>query len=77
MRCSNIVWVIVSPSPSHALGILVVRYNIVVIRELFVADCAFPILLDNLPVQLFSHFCWGPDFPIPSRVMRIFNSLHA
>ena len=33
------------------LGILVVWHNVVVIVELFAADCAFPTLLDNLPVQ--------------------------
>jgi hypothetical protein len=40
--------VVVSPRASHALGILVVWYNVVGISELFVADYSFPILLDNL-----------------------------
>ena len=30
--------------------------DIVVLRELFAADCAFPIVLDNLSVQEFSAF---------------------
>jgi hypothetical protein len=58
MRCSDIVWVVVSARPSHTLGIPVVWHDIVVVCELFVADCAFPVLLDNLSVQQFPHFGW-------------------
>jgi hypothetical protein len=77
MRCLDIVWVVVSPSPSHTLGIFVVWDDIVVVHELFVADCAFPVLFDSLPVKQFSHFCSGPEFPISSRVMRILNTLNS
>jgi hypothetical protein len=55
----------------------VVWHDVVVIRKLFATDGAFPILLDNLPVQQFPHFGWRPEFPISSRVMRIINALHA
>jgi hypothetical protein len=34
MRCSDIVWVIVSPRPSHSFGISVVWHNVVATREL-------------------------------------------
>jgi hypothetical protein len=68
---------IVSPCSSHSFGILVVRHNVAVICELFVADCAYPVLLDNLPLQKFPHFGGGPEFPVSSRVMWIFDALHS
>jgi hypothetical protein len=74
MRCSDIVWVVVSPRPSHALGVPVVRHYVVAVRELFVADGTFSILFDDLPVQEFPHFCLRPEFPIPPWVMRILNA---
>ena len=74
MRCLDIVRVVVSPRPSHTLGILVVWHNVAVVRKLFVADCTFPILLDNLSVQELSHFCGRPEFPIPPWVMWILNA---
>lgn len=40
MRCLDIVWMIVSPRSSHAFRVPVVRNNVVVICELFVADSA-------------------------------------
>jgi hypothetical protein len=61
-------------SSSHPFGIPVIWNYIRVIRELFVADGAFLVLLDNLPVEKFPHFCWRPEFPISSRVMRIVNA---
>jgi hypothetical protein len=68
---------IVSPRPSHPFGISVVRHNVAVICELFVADCTYPVLLDNLPIQQFPHLSWGPEFSVSSRVMRIFDALYA
>jgi hypothetical protein len=49
---------VISPRPSHPFGISVIWRNIVVVGELFVADRTFPVLLDDLPVQEFSHLCW-------------------
>ena len=46
---------IVPPSSSHSFRILVVRDHVVIIREVFVADGAYPALLENLPVQKFPH----------------------
>jgi len=68
---------IVSPSSSHPFLIPVVWHDVVVVRELYVADCTYPVLLNNLPVQEFPHFSGGPEFPISSRVMWIFNALHS
>ena len=57
--CSlDIVRMIVSPSSSHSLGILMVRDDIAIVCELFMADGTFPVLLDNLSVQHLSHFGW-------------------
>ena len=47
MSCLNVVRVVISPSPTHALGVLVVRHDVVVVGEFLVADGTFPILLDN------------------------------
>ncbi len=41
---------VISPRTAHSLRLLVVRHDIVVIRELFMADRAFLVLLDNLAV---------------------------
>ena len=71
----DIVWMIISPSPSHAFGIDVVWHDVVVVGEFLVADWTLPVLLDNLPVQEFPHFRRRSEFPIPSRVMRVFNAL--
>ena len=54
--CLDIVRMIISPRSSHTFRIPVVRHDIVVICEVFVADGADPALLDNLSVQKFPHF---------------------
>jgi len=55
MRCLNVVWMVVPPRASHSFRIPVVGDDIVVIREVFVADGAYPALLPNLAVQKFAH----------------------
>jgi hypothetical protein len=57
VRCLDIVRMVISPSPSHTFGISVVWHDVVIVRELFVADGAYPVLLNDLPVQEFPHFC--------------------
>jgi len=74
MCCLDIVRMVVSPRSSHSFGISMVWHDIVVVGELFVADGAFPVLLDNLAIQQFPHFSGGPEFPISPRVMRILNA---
>src|ERR1700722_1491151 len=71
MRCLDVIRVIISPSSAQSFWIPVVRNHIVIVCELFMTNGAFPVLLDNLPVQQFPHFRAGPEFPISSRVMRI------
>ena len=66
---------IVSPRSSHSFGILMVGDDVIVVRKLFMADWAYPLLLDNFLIQEFSHFCWRPEFPVHPRVMWVFNAL--
>lgn len=73
----DILWVIVSPCPSHPLGFNVIRHNVAVVREFLMADGALPVLLGNLAVQQLAHLCWGAKFAVPSRVLRVFNALHS
>lgn len=58
MSCLNIVRMIVSPRSSHPLRIPVVWNDVVVVRELFVANGASPVLLNDLPIQQFPHLGW-------------------
>jgi len=77
MRCLNIVRMVVSPRPSHPFGISVVWHNVVVVRELMVADCADSVLFGDFALQKFPHFGGRPEFPESSWVMRIFDTLHS
>jgi transcriptional regulator with XRE-family HTH domain len=77
MRCSNIVRVVISPSTTHPFRFVVIGDDIVVIGELFVADCALLVLLDDLAIQQFSHFGGWAQFAIASRVMWILNPLYS
>ena len=77
MCCLDIVRVIISPAPTHPFGVLVIRHDVAVIGELFLANGGFPVLLDNLAVQQFSHLCWRAELSISSWVMRIFDTLNA
>jgi CheY-like chemotaxis protein len=43
----GLVGMIVPPSSAHPLGVLVIRADIAILCELFVAEGAFPVLLDN------------------------------
>jgi hypothetical protein len=65
---------VVSPRPSHSFGIPVVWNDIVVVGELFVADCAYALLIGDFPLQKFPHFGGGSEFAISPRMMRIFNA---
>ncbi len=60
----DIVWVVVSPGPSHSFGIFVVWHNVVVVRELTAADRAYSVLFGHFPLQKLPHFSRRPEFPI-------------
>ena len=51
--------------------------DVVVLREVFVADGAYPALLDNLSVQKLPQLGRRPQLPISSRVMGIFDALYS
>jgi hypothetical protein len=53
-----------------------VRNDVAIVRELFVADDTFPVLLDDLAVQQFPHLRRRAEFSVSSLVMRIFDPLH-
>src|ERR1700733_9733489 len=72
--CLDIVRVVVSPRPSHPFGIPVVWDDVIVVSELFVADCAYSLLLGDFPLQKFPHFGWRSEFSIAPRMMRVFNA---
>jgi hypothetical protein len=74
MCCLDIIWMVVPPRSSHSFRVLVIRDDVVIVREVFAADGAYPALLDNLSVQKLPHFGAGPEFPISSRMMRILNA---
>src|SRR5438876_9794120 len=67
---------VISPRTAHSFRVLVIRYDIGIVGELFVADGAFPVMLHNLPVQKLTHLCWRPVFDILA-VVRIFDPLHS
>jgi hypothetical protein len=65
---------VVSPRSSHPFGISMVWNDVVVVREFFVADRAYSLLLGDLSLQQFPHFAWGSEFTISPRMMRVFNA---
>jgi hypothetical protein len=54
-----------------------IRHNVVVVRELFVADGTDAPLQPDLAVQQLPHLCWRSEFAISSRMMRIFDPLNS
>ena len=68
---------VVSPRSSHPFGISVVWHDVVIVGELFVADCAYSFLLGDFPLQKFAHFGWGIGVLISPRMMGIFNPLNS
>jgi hypothetical protein len=59
MCCLDVVWMIISPGTAHAFRILVVRHNIVVVGEFFVADRADSVLLRDFAVHQSPHLGRG------------------
>lgn len=53
-----------------------IRYDVVVICEEPLTNPTSSVLLDNLPIQEFSHFRWRPAFPVSPWVMGIFDALN-
>ena len=51
-----------------------VRYDVAIISEHFIAEGALATLGGNLPVEQFPHFTVGAEFPVSPGMMRIFNA---
>lgn len=67
---------IVSPRTAHSFRLLVIRNNVVVVRELFIAGRTDPALFDDLPVHQFPHLCRRSQLPIPSGVVGVLYALN-
>jgi hypothetical protein len=57
MHSLDVFGMVVSSTSSHALRAPVVRYDVDVILEFFLADGAFSVLRDDLAVEQFPRFC--------------------
>lgn len=68
---------IVSPRSSHAAWADVIRDDVAVVGERFLAESAYTILQSNLPVEKLSHLTVGAELPVSPGMMRIFNALNA
>jgi hypothetical protein len=72
----DILWMIVSPRPSHSLRIDVVGHDVAVIGEGHLTNGTLPVLFDNFPVEQFPHLGFRTEFAIPPGVMQVFDSPH-
>jgi hypothetical protein len=77
MHCLNVFRVVISPGSTHAAWVDVVRHDVVAVGELYMAECALPILFDNLAIYQPPHLRIGADFPISPRMIGVFDPLHA
>lgn len=68
---------VISPRPTHAAGIDVVRNDVAVICELTHAERTSPILSDDFLIKQLPHFGVRPKFPVLAGVMCILDSANA
>jgi hypothetical protein len=54
--------------PSHPLGISGIRHDVVIIRELFMADGTDSVLFHDFPLLEFAHFSRRSELPVSSWV---------
>jgi hypothetical protein len=76
VRSLDILWMVVSPRPSHASRIDVIGYDVAVIREGHLTDGTLPFLFYDFAVEQLPHLGFRAEFAIPSGVMRVFDPLH-
>jgi hypothetical protein len=67
---------IVSPRSSHSFGVPVIWDNVAVLSKFLVADCAFPVLFCDLPIEQLAHLGCRPQFPISPGVVWILDALN-
>jgi hypothetical protein len=41
------------------------------------ANCAYPVLLNNFAIEKLSHFGGRAEFPVSPRMMRVFDAANA
>jgi hypothetical protein len=58
MGCLNVVWMVISPRSAHPFWIPMVRHDVAIVTELFLADCALSALIYDFPVQQLAHLGW-------------------
>jgi hypothetical protein len=68
---------VVPPCSTHPAGVLVIRHNVAVVREPFLAYGTVAVLRYDLPIQELSHFSVGSDFAVASGMLRIFDAPNA
>ena len=71
----DIVGMIVSPRSAHAARANVVRHDVAVVGEPFLAEDADAILRRNLSIDQLSHFRVRADLPIFARVLGIVDAV--
>jgi hypothetical protein len=76
MHGLDILWMIVSPRPSHSSRIEVVGHDVTVVREGHLTDRTLPVLFDNFALEELPHLGFRTEFAIPSGMMRVFDPLH-
>jgi hypothetical protein len=54
-----------------------VGHDIGVVGELLLAERAFTVLSDDLPVEELPHFTVGAEFPVSPGMMRVFDAPNA
>src|SRR5580704_2242930 len=55
---------VVSPGSPHASWVDVVRHDVVVVGEQPMAECALPVLFDNLAIEQPPHLRVGAELPV-------------
>jgi len=55
----------------------VIRHHVAVVGQLFIAEGAYALLGDNLPVEKFPHFAVRAEFPVSPGMMRVFDAPNA
>src|SRR5579859_6316159 len=73
----DVFGMIVPPRSSHSTGIDVVRNDVVIVRELSLAEGTYSILGGDLPIDQLSHLAVRADLPVSPRMLGIVNAANA
>jgi hypothetical protein len=77
MDSLDVFRMVVSPCSSHTTGIDVVGDDVAVVGERFLAEGAYAILGDDLPVEELPHLAVGAKFPVSSGMLRVLDPADA